>query len=314
MKSEETTILNKSMENENEETQVMNEETQLTDETTVADAQQPTKEGNRISWKQVAIGGVSGILMGAASTLMMGATMPDKENTENGGDEVDDPIAPTPVSGDTYTTVEGLPVATVSDDMSFGEAFAAARAEVGAGGVFEWHGNVYNTYYAEEWNAMTPEQQAEFGERINYGGPTAQAQETAETPHHTAHNTTTNTTTNQEVAHTEEPEEVADVDIQVLGVESVTFDDGSEGNVAVVEMGGQNVFLVDANNDNVFEGAFGDLNNDGVISDNEVADVSAAGMTVSDLQQQMVQQQSDLYMADMPDYTNDADPSAFYDA
>ena len=33
----------------------------------------------------------------------------------------------------------------ISDDMSFNEAFATARAEVGAGGIFEWKGNSYNT-------------------------------------------------------------------------------------------------------------------------------------------------------------------------
>lgn len=39
---------------------------------------------------------------------------------------------------------------TVNDNMSFNEAFAAAREEVGAGGVFAWHGEYYNTFYEEE--------------------------------------------------------------------------------------------------------------------------------------------------------------------
>lgn len=39
---------------------------------------------------------------------------------------------------------------TVSDNMSFSEAFAAAREELGAGGVFSWQGEYYNTFYAEE--------------------------------------------------------------------------------------------------------------------------------------------------------------------
>ena len=43
-----------------------------------------------------------------------------------------------------------------SDEMSFDEAFAAARAEVGAGGVFEWRGSYYGTYESEEW-AELPE-------------------------------------------------------------------------------------------------------------------------------------------------------------
>jgi hypothetical protein len=41
---------------------------------------------------------------------------------------------------------------TVSDQMSFSEAFSAAREELGAGGVFAWQGQYYNTFYAEELN------------------------------------------------------------------------------------------------------------------------------------------------------------------
>ena len=50
----------------------------------------------------------------------------------------------------------------VSDDMSFGEAFAHARAEVGPGGIFEWRGNTYGTYYVDEWNSMTPADKDEY--------------------------------------------------------------------------------------------------------------------------------------------------------
>lgn len=39
---------------------------------------------------------------------------------------------------------------TVQDDMSFTEAFSSAREELGAGGVFAWQGNYYNTFYSEE--------------------------------------------------------------------------------------------------------------------------------------------------------------------
>ncbi len=34
--------------------------------------------------------------------------------------------------------------------MSFSEAFSNARQELGAGGVFSWNGQSYNTFYAEE--------------------------------------------------------------------------------------------------------------------------------------------------------------------
>ena len=49
-----------------------------------------------------------------------------------------------------------------NDNMSFNEAFATARGEVGAHGVFEWRGNVYGTYYAEEWNSFSDEYKAQF--------------------------------------------------------------------------------------------------------------------------------------------------------
>lgn len=50
----------------------------------------------------------------------------------------------------------------VNDDMSFNEAFAAARADVGAGGVFEWEGDLYGTYYKEEWEDLSPAETEEY--------------------------------------------------------------------------------------------------------------------------------------------------------
>lgn len=50
----------------------------------------------------------------------------------------------------------------VTDDMSFAEAFAAARREVGPHGVFEWHGGVYGTYYENEWEQMPADYKRQF--------------------------------------------------------------------------------------------------------------------------------------------------------
>lgn len=58
---------------------------------------------------------------------------------------------------------EEVPVAhSVNDDMSLNEAFAAARHEVGPGGVFEWQGHVYGTYHTNEWQGLSPEYQHAF--------------------------------------------------------------------------------------------------------------------------------------------------------
>jgi hypothetical protein len=53
-------------------------------------------------------------------------------------------------------------------DMSFNEAFAAARAEVGADGVFEWRGGYFGTYHSEEWAEKSDEFKQAFGNH-NWG-------------------------------------------------------------------------------------------------------------------------------------------------
>ena len=49
-----------------------------------------------------------------------------------------------------------------NDAMSFNEAFASARSEVGPHGVFEWRGQYYGTYYASEWNHLPESYREQF--------------------------------------------------------------------------------------------------------------------------------------------------------
>lgn len=304
----EDTILNQTK-NDSEETQLFNEQTSAKEQAT----EQTT--GKKSSWKQVAIGGVSGILLGGVSVLFTGSS-----NAEN------DPDAPqaatsgggTPVSPDSSVTVDGLPVAAVSDDMSFNEAFAAAREEVGPGGVFEWHGGVYGTYHANEWNDMTPEQQAEFGNRVSYGPTTTTAN------HETNEPTATGTTTSEVhpgaeeepvVVQVEQPtNNLAEDEVQIVGINDTTMEDGSVVTVAQIDVNGQEVFVVDIDHDDIFDTIGADLNGDGVISENEVCDIHDQGLTVADLQQEMTAHDTSnnfLAVNDMPDYTNDADTHGF---
>ncbi len=101
--------------------------------------------------------------------------------TENTDETVDD-VPPAPVAHNqassvqsgTITPSESIDIAsTVSQEMTFGEAFAAAREEVGTGGIFSWHGEVYNTYYVEEWQGLSLGQRQEFLAEVGYT-PTAQ--------------------------------------------------------------------------------------------------------------------------------------------
>ena len=62
-----------------------------------------------------------------------------------------------------------MEVATgVNDSMSFNQAFAAARQEVGPGGLFVWHGHTYGTYYANEWNSMSAEEQNQYWADVHH--------------------------------------------------------------------------------------------------------------------------------------------------
>lgn len=136
----------------------MNEET-IIEKRPVINGQNESKNEN-VAWKQVTLGGVSGILMGAG-LLYAGLAVAKEQGPEEA------PEVQAPEANETSHTLEnGLQVAAVNDDLSFGEAFAAARAEVGPGGVFHWHGGIYNTYTAAEWNAMTTEQKHDFAQQV----------------------------------------------------------------------------------------------------------------------------------------------------
>lgn len=232
-----------------------------------------SKNGGQV-WKYVLIGGVPGIMLGSGGTVV----------AENVVEKVNEDVVPEEGGAAAEElTLADVPVANVSDDMSFGEAFAAARAEVGAGGVFMWHGNLYNTYVAEEWNAMSAEERAEFGDRI-YG---------------TIHSDLGAGTDNIEVVGVEDD----GVSIDEIGV--VETENGDQMIVAVGSVGGEQV-------------AFADMDCDGnidIIVDSQGHEITGVEVTVDQLCEIAMANESyptaeDLY-ADTPDYMNDADTSAF---
>ena len=75
----------------------------------------------------------------------------------------------------------------VNDSLSFSEAFAAARQETGPGGLFVWHGNTYGTYYKNEWDAMSQEEQDQYwadvqhtSQQIHYEEPELESESDSE--------------------------------------------------------------------------------------------------------------------------------------
>ena len=145
------------------------------------------KKKNDKTWVNVTLGGVSGILMGAGLMYAQNVYANKKQDKEpeievksedkTDGDSTDG-TTPESTSVATQTTEvhQTTPtphMAHVGNDLSFGEAFHAAREQVGPGGVFAWHGGVYNTYTAEEWAAMTPAEHNAFIHHVPVAVPVA---------------------------------------------------------------------------------------------------------------------------------------------
>lgn len=114
----------------------------------------PAKSGG-VSWAKVVFGTTAGILMGAGAMYGSKAYAADTTEAEGGAKAQ-------AAAGSGNGESEFVKVAKVNDSDSFTDAFNSARAQVGPGGVFRWHGGLYNTYKEEEWNAMSDADKADF--------------------------------------------------------------------------------------------------------------------------------------------------------
>ncbi|MFI3267270.1 MAG: hypothetical protein R3Y51_01000 [Rikenellaceae bacterium] len=299
-------------------------------------AKAPGEKNNKVNWSKVAIGGVVGLALGSAGVVAANEYLTsdtgvegvilDEDNNTLGEGEGETGTEETPVettlevevtissnseevllAGTPYGVDTSVDVASVSDNMSFGEAFAEARGQVGPGGVFVWNGGIYSTYQAEEWDSMSLAQREEFGEQISYH---------ARSTSNYAENTTTSEASDDFISYdNSDTDEIniveaqatdsSDSEVQILGVTETIADDGSLLTVGQVEIDGQEVFLIDTDQDGLFDVIAGDFNNDGYIAENEIDSYEDCGLTVDDLELNM-DIQNDQYFADAgPDYIND---------
>lgn len=271
----------------------MNEETIIEKRPNFNGQQETKKESN--AWKQVTLGGVSGILLGAGLTYA-GQALASTPLKESAPAEEDHQKMEN-------EAIEDVRVAEVSDDMSFGEAFAAARAQVGAGGVFCWHGGVYGTYYADEWNAMTPEERLEYAERVQ--------------PEVQAHQVSTPTDTHPDVAvnhlSQENQEDVSIVNYIDEQQISDNFDMGEDVHiVGYTNAEGHLVVGYDTDNNGQADVAIIDMDDDFQPSDADVIMDREGNMaTLGELndepdEYQQTSMENPDVAPDMPDYMNDA--------
>ncbi|MBO4964839.1 MAG: hypothetical protein J6C81_01070 [Muribaculaceae bacterium] len=240
------------------------------------------------TWKKAALGVGGGILLGGVA---IGLTSMAK-NPDDPTPEPEEEAKPDWLKGDVQVAD------SVNDNMSFDEAFAAARAEVGPGGAFEWRGGVYGTYTAAEWNNMSAAEKAQWGENFSWGnlhpeeGSLAAGHHSSTTvveEHHHYHNDPVTASVSRASDHVisgtgggndvgiggiaPEPE------VKVLAV--VNAENSPHGyNTALLSVDGEDVFLFDIDNDMKFDLMVHDDNHDDHFSRDEFVTLNDDNLTV----------------------------------
>ncbi len=312
MKTEETIY-------QSEGTQILNKHKAQTEKEVATPSVVSIDDSNEevATWKKVVIGGVAGIALGTGAVfavnksglidpfinnLGLGEDTSDVTEDVEGLEETngDDVVAEAYV-GTTFSVDSELQVADLGGNLSFSEAFAEARSQVGPGGVFEWNGSVYGTYYADEWDNMSDEDKVEFGSHISYASQKVDTELYAD-------NIEVEVEQDVMVADADVEVEVEvyhdiDSEVQVLGVTEEYLADGSVATVGHVEIEGQEVFLIDTNQDGHFNVALTDSDQDGIVADNEYINLDDGSLSVDSFDATSI---DDQYLAsNEPDYTND---------
>lgn len=268
-----------------------------------------SKKAEKVVWKKVAMGGAAGILLGAGAMYAneaIAATQ-EPENPDVKPEENVDakPEGENPSQDATAINEnEKIKVAeSISDGQSFKQAFDAARAEVGPGGAFHWHGNIYSTYTEDEWNNMTDAEKNDYAEAVR---PEVRPEEMN---HHT-----------EDVAVVSVADDQSS-DVHLVNVGEVQLADGSMATVGVYDVNGQEVSVVDFDQDGTPDVAICDANGNGRIDVGEAVDLhtgqvisvdandyaSQEADTATDPNLQTASLENPDVVPDMPDYMSDAD-------
>ena len=227
------------------------------------------------TWKPVAIGGMTGILMGAGT--MFGIQAAASVSNEE------------PMSAN-----EGLKVANVDDSMSFKHAFETAREQVGAGGVFTWRGNIYSTYTSDEWKTLSSEDKNHFAEQVKPEIPAAevdtkqvaenvQEEETVQVAEDNddvqiaseQNNDAEDNQNFESQLHTTTWNELAqeENDVRVIGYGDVEIGNGRSIAMQEIDINGQRVAVIDVDKDGNPDFAMTDLNHNNQMEEGEVIDL-----------------------------------------
>lgn len=234
------------------------------------------KDGLSPLWQSVLVGGVPGILIGAGSTIGVEA-IASSSPTEEDVEALNESLS-------TGSSTGIMEAHSVNDDMSFSEAFASARNEVGAGGAFVWHGQVYGTYRGDdpEWIEMTDEDRTAHSQEIlsqvhaRPYTPTLDEPETVPAPQvrSEAH----------DAPVADEDEYVEDIDVHILGVGELPTPYGTvQAGVGVLD--DHQAVFADTDGDDMVDTVLIDINDNGQLDRGEVFDATGADITMDSLRE-----------------------------
>lgn len=261
-----------------------------------------------------------------------GSTTPQEESPETGiPTDLEPSIVtnPEPAPVNVHPEPQPIPayipselhIASVDQNLSFGHAFAQARAEVGPGGVFYWHGGVYNTYTEAEWNSMSAADRSDF------------AQHVAPAVYHPIDHPVDDVvmaTPADDTPDANGAEAAVGSDVHILGVNQYVNEDGSIVNAGFANIDGEPVVMIDVDGDGTFDAAYHDANHNGAMDEDEVFDITSEGITTDAWAAEAIadgnsedgtfnpgqpdENPQDDLAAGMPDYVNDGDVSDIYSA
>lgn len=250
------------MDNRNEETQFADEQTTIIEEG-VNEVQEPKKTSK---WKKTAAMagvGAAGIAGGIGLSAM--ASGDDAEESADLAER------------HTVKPVGDVKVAEVNDEMSFSEAFASARKQVGAGGVFEWRGKQYGTYYKTEWDSMSQAEKDRYA--ANVFGTSSSESSTTPTQEQLQHDIPSENLAD----NSQSPVSGEDVKGKLVGVQTVTDENGNPMTIVAAKINGHNSMFVDADVDGYVDVAIMDKNDNEEVELDEIVQISKGRMLVSDL-------------------------------
>lgn len=252
---------------------------------------QNESEDKKASWKMIGLGAATGILMGAGAIYATTALAAD----ENGSQSSHQGSSGHGGAANGSAEGESLQIAHPTSGTSFSQAFAEARAEVGPGGVFHWNGGIYNTYTKEEWDALSAEEKHDFAEAIKpeYGVDKVDTERISETHPRvhvvdTAHQPQTedpNINVNIEELHVHYTQDDSDDDVHVIGYVDSDVDVIGD-DVAVIDnyvVDGHQAGIVDFIDEAKHDLAFVDRNDNEMVDDGEVMDITTGDILDSNL-------------------------------